>query len=107
MPHSAAIRPSRLFLIGVDDLYRLYLGRAGDSARGKVGRERSEHVLAAPERRRYFARDVLHMTELFDAHEVFHAYASEFRKLADVIAMQVDKHGVLGALFGVAQKLTR
>src|SRR5207244_3989548 len=80
----------------LDDLHRAHLWRAGDGARGKTGDERIEPIAILGELAFDDRRQVHHVREALEAHELRHADRSVLTHATDVVATEVDEHHVLG-----------
>src|SRR5690606_7823585 len=110
---AAAVQPAHGAGIGAapdafelgDDLHAAHLGRAGD---GAAGEHRAQH----PARRGVFAQaaahvagDVVHVGVALHHHQLVDLDAAGSADAAEVVALEVDQHHVLGALLGVADQL--
>src|SRR5690606_13597010 len=104
--HRAGVGAAPLALEFGDDLHAAHLGAAGD---GTAGEARRDHVARAgigAQPTAHVADDVVHVGVAFDRHQLVHLDAAGHADAAEVVALQVDQHHVLGALLGVADQLT-
>src|SRR6267143_836662 len=94
----AGVWPAAIGLALGDALHGADLRRAGDRTRGGTRPERVERIEAGCELAVDDGREMHHVRETVDAHELAHAHRSRARDAADVIAREVDEHHMLGAL---------
>src|SRR5207342_281447 len=87
-----------------DDLHAAHFRTAGDGTAGKYRADHLArcHAVAAPPTD--VGNDVVHMRIALDRHQLVHAHAAGNADAAEVVALQVNQHHVLGALFGVADQ---
>ena len=89
----------------VDDLHAAHLGAAGDGAAGEHRPDQVHRVARGVQVAAHVAHDVDDVTvELVD-HELVDAHRAVLADPAEVVALQVDQHDVLGAVLGVEVEL--
>src|SRR5690606_17728222 len=88
-----------------DDFHAAHLGRAGDGAAGK---DRPDHLPRRHALAQFAADvgdDVVHVFVGLHHHQLVHAHAARPADPAQVVALQVDEHHMLGPLLGMADQL--
>src|SRR3546814_108197 len=88
-----------------DDLHAAHLGAAGDGAAGEHGADHAAGRGVGAQAPAHVADDVVHVRVAFHAHQFVDLDAAGHAYAAQVVALQVDQHHVLGALLGVADQL--
>src|SRR5690606_6555122 len=88
-----------------DDLHAAHFRRAGDRATGK---HRAQHFPGrgiGAQAAAYVAHDVVHVGVTLHHHQLVDLDAAGAADAAEVVALEVDQHHVLGALLGMADHL--
>src|SRR6266436_10312722 len=88
-----------------NDLHRADFGSAGDGSRRKGRSNCVKHATTAAQTAHYVGHDVHDMAVALDLHELCYSNGAEFCHSTDVIACEIDKHDVLGALLRIRQQL--
>src|SRR3989454_2362471 len=96
--HRAGVWTAPVRLELGDALHGPDLRRAGDRPRREARAERIERVEAGGELAVDDGREMHHVREAVDTHELAHADRARTRDSADVVAREIDEHHVLGAL---------
>ena len=88
----------------VDDLHGADFGCAADGADGEADAEGVEGGQAVGEFAGDVAGDVHDVAVALDGHDVADVDGADFGNAADVVAMEVDEHDVLGTFLGVGEQ---
>ncbi len=104
MPHCAAVGAAAIAFQAVDDLHGFDLGRPGEGAGRKITRQGREHVVVFIDDADNSAGNMLHMTVAPDVHQAAHLDGTKACHAADIVAVQVDDHVVLGNFLGIVQQ---
>src|SRR5690606_13213031 len=104
IPHRPAVGPAAGGLDLVDDLHGPDLGRPADRAHRQAHPQGIEGGAAGGEGAGDVAADVHDVAVALDRHAVVDDHAADLADPADVVAVQVDQHDVLGPLLGVGQQ---
>src|SRR5690606_30451560 len=103
--HRPGVAAAALALQFGDDLHAAHLRAAGN---GAAGESRADHVARRDLRAQtppHVADDVVHVGVAFHSHQLVHLDTAGDAYPAQVVALEVDQHDVLGALLGVADQL--
>jgi hypothetical protein len=87
----------------VDDLHRAHLRRSGHRSGGKAGYQGIERVPIAREFALDIRYDVHHVAVAFDEKLIRDIDGTNGGNAADIVAAEIEKHQVLGALLGVGK----
>ncbi len=101
----AGVGAARLAFQLSDDLHAAHLGATGDGAAGEGRADHRARRDVGAQPAAHVADDVVHVGVAFHAHQFVDLHAAGFAHAAQVVALQVDQHHVLGALLRVADQL--
>ena len=102
--HCASIWPARDLLQLGNDFHAAYLGASGNGAARK---HRAYHL---PRRHirafnaAHIGDNVMHMSIRFQHHQLIHLHAAGHAHPAQIIALQINQHHMLGTLFRMRQQ---
>src|SRR5208282_6620089 len=101
----AAVNAAASRLEFVDDFHGANLGRARKRSGRKAGRKSIKAIKALAQFPAQGGDEMHHVRIALDEHQAFDLHAAVHANAAKVVAAEVDKHDVFGALFRVGEKL--